>query len=172
MDTNKIANTDKYDFGQIHKNISSGTFKYLGKGSGRVVYDMGNGYAVKAARNQKGIAQNKAEYKIAKNDNSGLFAHILIVSEDFKYLVMDKADKVNSMAFVWTYFGVRNNKQFYRLKELHEACSRNGVLPWDLGRSANWGLINGKPVVIDYGFTWEVRRKYYKPRIGKLLRRR
>lgn len=172
MDADMSSTNNDYDFKQISKNISSGAYKYLGKGSGRIVYDLGNGYAVKVARNAKGIGQNKAEYKIAVNDNSGLFAHIQIVSEDFKYLIMDKADKISSMAFVWKYFGVGCNKQFYKLKELKEACSKYGVLPWDLGRSVNWGQINGKPVVIDYGFTWEVRRRYYGPRIAKLLRRR
>ena len=31
----------------------------------------------------------------------------------------------------------------------------------DLKRVSSWGIIDGRPTIIDYGFTREVREKYY-----------
>lgn len=36
------------------------------------------------------------------------------------------------------------------------------VLLWDFARAPNWGLYNGKPVIIDVGFTTEVHRLHYQ----------
>jgi len=149
------------DFNQISLNIKRGTYKYIGSGSGRIVYDLGNGYVVKVAKNRKGLGQNKTEYRIALVDDSGLFAYIPIVSENFKFLVMDKADRIKDISYVWNYFNVRNNQEIYSIQKLQRKSSRYGLLLQDIRRVVNWGQINGKPVIIDYGYTREVRRKFY-----------
>ena len=55
-------------------NISRGYYKYIGEGSSRIVYDLGNRYVLKVAKNLAGIAQNKSEYKISSYDETNLFA--------------------------------------------------------------------------------------------------
>ncbi|HVI41017.1 MAG TPA: hypothetical protein VM577_10175 [Anaerovoracaceae bacterium] len=155
-------------FEQISLNISRGYYRYIGKGSGRAVYDLGNGKVVKAARNRKGIAQNEAEYRIALVDDSGLFAKVSAVSGDYRFLVMDKADRIKDISFVWRYFLVRSNKGLYQIQKIRDIAEKYDLLIWDLGRAVNWGRINGKPIIIDYGFTREVRREFYKTEvIGK-----
>lgn len=161
----------KVDFKHISLNLRRGTYKFIGMGSGRVVFDMGNGYVVKAARNRKGIAQNQAEYKIAQADHTGLFAKIPGVSERYTLLVMAKADRIKSISFVWKYFNVRSNFELYQVEKLQEVYSRYDLMPKDLGRHVNWGQIDGKPVIIDYGFTREVRRNYYLPPLLRILGR-
>ena len=70
-----LGNTN-IDFRQIYSDIRRGFYKYLGVGSGRVVFDLENGNVVKVALNRRGIAQNEAEYKIALTNDSHLFAKI------------------------------------------------------------------------------------------------
>lgn len=148
-------------YNKVSYNISRGVYRFLGKGSGRTVYDMGNGKVVKTARNKRGIAQNIAEYQIALADDSGLFAGISDVSGDYRYLIMDKAERISNMAYVWDYFQVNSNQELYRVKRLSDLSDRYNLLIHDFGRAVNWGFINGRPVIIDYGFTQQVRRRYY-----------
>jgi len=149
-------------FRHISSNIARGRYRYIGKGSGRIVYDLGNGKVLKSAKNMKGIAQNIEEYRIALADNSGLFARIYDMSGDYRFLIMDKADGIRDISHVWKYFHVRSNNELYQLRILREISVRYDLLIRDLGRAVNWGLINGRPVIIDYGFTRDVRRKFYK----------
>jgi len=149
-------------FRQISLNISKGKYRYIGKGSGRIVYDMGNGLVVKAAKNIKGIAQNREEYRISLVDDSGLFARVLTVSDDYRFLIMDKAERIKDISFVWNYFRVRSNKGLYQITKIRDLSEKYNLMIWDFGRAANWGQIDGRPTIIDYGFTRQVRRRYYR----------
>lgn len=148
------------DFNTIKINIENRKYALIGSGSGRHVYDLENGYVVKAAKNKKGVVQNKAEYEISTTDQSHLFAKVTVVSEDYHYLIMEKAQRLNSMAQVFKYYNVRNVRELFRMQELRDALKKNNLLPADLRRNTSWGIIKGKPVIIDFGFTKEVS-KYY-----------
>ena len=150
------------DFGQIALEIENGGAPLIGTGSGRRVYDLGNGFVAKVAKNARGIAQNKAEYRIAHKDTSGLFARISAVSTDYRTLLMERAERIADIALVWEYFHIKDNAQLYKLRALRDASSRYGLILGDLGRYQNWGWIGNRPVVIDYGFTQKVRSKYYR----------
>lgn len=151
------------DFNIIISNIRKRNYRYVGSGSGRRVFDLGNGYVVKVAKNQKGIAQNKAEYQIASLDNTKIFAKITNVTDDFQLLIMEKATLINNISIVWKYFNVKNNKEFYQLEWLNDILSKHDLLFVDLCRPANWGIIDNHPIIIDYGFTSRVKKKYYFP---------
>jgi predicted nucleotidyltransferase len=151
------------DFDKILFNIREGNYKYIGSGSARRVFDLDNGYVVKLAKNKKGIAQNKTEYQIALEEDSKLFARILKVSDDFNLLIMEKAELVSNLSEVLKYFNVKDDKEFFRLDEINYITTKHNLMPKDLVRSVNWGMINNTPVIIDYGFTKIVRRKYYSP---------
>ena len=148
-------------FNQIKLDITRGYYKYIGSGSGRQVFDMENGYVIKVAKNKAGIAQNKAEYKISFDDNSDLFAKVMKISDDFKLLIMQKADKIYNILSVWTYFHVTSKRELFNSKELQNIKKRYNLLLGDFARKSSWGMINGRPVIIDYGFTREVKSKYY-----------
>jgi hypothetical protein len=151
-------------FSRIASNINRGGYRFIGKGSGRVVFDLGNGKVVKAAKNIKGIAQNMEEYRIALTDDSGLFARIWDVSEDYRFLIMDKAERIRDISHVWDYFGVGSNSGLYQVKKLRDVTEKYNLLINDFGRVVNWGEIGGRPMIIDYGFTRQVRRRYYMGR--------
>lgn len=151
-------------FRRIADKIKRGGYRYIGKGSGRVVFDLGNGKVVKAAKNIKGIAQNIEEFRIAVVDHSGLFARIWDVSDDYRYLIMDKAERIQDMSQIWNYFGVGSNSELYQVMKIREVTEKYNLLINDFGRAVNWGAIEGRPMIIDYGFTRQVRKRYYAPR--------
>lgn len=155
------GDSEKATFKRISRNIRWGRYRYIGKGSGRIVYDLGNGKVVKCARNSKGIAQNIEEFHIAAEEHSGLFARVYAISEDHRYLIMDKAFRIKNISFVWKYFQVRNNEELYQVDQIKNMKEKYNLLVRDLGRAVNWGQINGRPVIIDYGFTRQVRIRYY-----------
>ena len=149
------------DFEQIRSNVSKKMYKYIGSGSGRAVFDLGNGYVVKVAKNRRGIAQNKAETQIASANYSNLFARIAQSSDDYEFVIMERAEKIQRISEVWEYFHVRNERNFYQLPELQEISQKYSLILKDLRRPENWGKVNGRPVIVDYGFTRRVMKKYY-----------
>jgi len=76
-------------------------------------------------------------------------------------LIMQKAEIIKHISEVWEYFDVESNKQLYNVGEIKYISSEYNLLMADLYRPVNWGLINSKPVIIDFGFTRRVRKKYY-----------
>jgi hypothetical protein len=160
MNRHRTDYADAY-FRKIASNINRGGYRYLGKGSGRAVFDLGNGKVVKAAKNIRGIAQNFEEFRIAMSDDSGLLARIWDVSEDYRFLIMDKAERIRDMSRVWNFFRVGSNSELYQVKGIQDFAETHNLLINDFGRAANWGEIGGRPVIIDYGFTRQVRKRYY-----------
>lgn len=157
MDISRNSNFDTIIF-----NLKEGNYRYIGSGSGRRVFDLGNGYVVKVAKNKKGIAQNMAEYQISSTNSSKLFANIIRVSIDFHFLIMEKAEPVQNFSDILKYFKVKSNRELFQLDELTYILSQNNLLQIDLSYTSNWGIIGGCPVIIDYGFTSVVKRKYYQ----------
>lgn len=148
-------------FDYIMMNLKYGYYRYIGSGSCRDVFDLGNGYVVKVARNMAGVAQNKSECKISYGDNSSLFAKVVQASNDFRLLIMEKAEKINNISYIFRYFNVRNEKELVNLEELQRIKRYHNLVLGDFERKSSWGKINGRPVIIDYGFTKEVSEKYY-----------
>lgn len=149
------------DLSLIIDHLSNGAYPLLGSGSGRRVYDLENGTALKAARNAKGYAQNQVESIISEMDDSDLFAKVLFISPDNRYLIMEKADPVSDFSVIRDYFHVKTNRELFQLGDFRYIPHKYNLLAVDLCRPANWGFIHGRPVIIDYGFTRRVRRKYY-----------
>lgn len=158
------------DFNNIGAKIKTNSLKHIGTGSGRLVYDLGNGYVIKAAKNDKGIAQNQAEYFIFTNDTTDLFAKITHVSEDFNYIIMEKVEKPKTFSHILKHFNVRNNSELYKIKDFQLILSKHHLNIADIRRLSSWGFVNGRPVIIDYGLTKEVFKKYYlKRKLSSLI---
>lgn len=150
-----------FDFDMIRCDLNNNIYQRLGSGSGRRVFDLGNGFVVKVAKNNRGLAQNRTEYAIYGKDESGLIAKIPAISEDFSYLIMEKAEKINHMLVVWNHFNVRNNREMVQLPVFRELYLKHELLFADLYRPTNWGLVEGRPVIVDYGYTKDIKRQYY-----------
>lgn len=135
--------------------------RWIGSGSSRDVYDLRNGCVLKIAKNRAGLAQNEQEYRISLMDTSGFFAKVINISYDFKYLVMRKARRISSDMYIFKFFNVKNIQEFIKLKEIRSIRDRYNLLWGDLLKASSWGDIDGKVVLIDYGFTTKIRDIYY-----------
>jgi hypothetical protein len=148
------------NFDTIASNIKKKSYPVIGAGSGRIVFDLDNGYVVKAAKNRKGLEQNKAEHRISTMDHSDIFAKIAAVSDDYHYLVMQKAERILDSNIVCKYYNVRSLRELFTSEKFRNLTKEYDLLYGDLFRRSSWGLVNDKPVIIDYGFTREVKRLY------------
>lgn len=52
-------------------------------------------------------------------------------------------------------------KESELFQEVTEMCGIFGFLVDDFGRTTNWGVYKGKPVIIDYGYDEEVKKLYW-----------
>jgi hypothetical protein len=150
------------DFDRLRSNLKSNKYTLIGSGSCRVVYDLGNGYVVKAAKDIRGILQNQAEKDTYNSRKSDFFAEITSVSENCKYLIMIKAKKVVSIRTVLSYYKVGNLRQLMLIPAFAEDIKANNIGSGDLKRTSSWGIVNNVPVLIDYGLNRSIYNKYYK----------
>lgn len=142
--------------------IECGIYRYIGAGSARKVYDLGNGFVIKIAKNVKGIAQNEAEFLISNNDDSSLLAKVYFISDDYKYLIMKKAINIKSEIELLNYFKIRNKKELKNNKFIKEIYDRHNLVWADLYKFTSWGKIKNRLVLIDYGYTKEIYNEFYK----------
>ena len=146
----------------IREKLSKGQYRLLGCGSGRRVFDLNNGYVVKVARNRKGIAQNRVEYQILTESEIPIIARTISISEDDRYLIMEKVERLRNFSYVLRYYNVHSLNELLTRDDIIELIERYHIVKADLRRISNWGITDGRPVIIDYGFTQEVRKKYYR----------
>ena len=146
----------------IRKKLDRGEYQVLGTGSGRVVYDLENGYVAKVAKNEKGFAQNKVEYRIYLSSENPLLAEIAYCTSDYKIIIMEKAKKVKDFEYILKYFRVDRIKDLLYIDEVKDLIENHNLIFADFEKTTSWGIINKKPAIVDYGFTSQVRLKYYK----------
>ena len=79
----------------------------------------------------------------------------------YHYLFMEKAGTIADFSYVRDYFHVRTNKELFQLNDFKYIPRKYNLLVTDLCRPVNWGILHSRPVIIDYGFTGRIRRKYY-----------
>ena len=151
-----------YDYDKIILNIKNGKHSRLGIGSSRMVYDLNDGFVIKIAKDIRGIFQNEAEHKTYLSHKSNLFAEVIALSEDNRFLIMPKAKKIRNISTVLKYYRVKSIKSLFNqdkliISDIHDNdLSRN-----DLFRVSSWGIINNVPLIIDYGLTHSIFKKFY-----------
>lgn len=152
----------KYDFDEIIGNAKKGRYKQLGSGSCRMVFDLGDGYVVKIAKDIRGTEQNQNEYVIYKSHQSVFFAEIADISPDSKLLVMAKAKKIRNLSTVYQFYNVHNINSLLKLNNFYKDVNAYKLSRGDLIRPSSWGVVNNAPVLIDYGLTHDMYMKYYR----------
>lgn len=151
----------EYDFKELIAGIKNGSYKLLGAGSCRKVYNLNDGYVMKLAKDIRGIYQNKTENKIYLSRKSNFFAEVIAVSEDNRCLIMQKADKIRNIDTVCKFYNVKSVKSLIMLDQLINDINDNNLSKNDLIRHSSWGFINDVPLIIDYGLTHNIYKKYY-----------
>lgn len=169
---------DKMNFSinyeEICVNIAQGRFEYrgekfeyIGEGASRRVFKC-CGLAFKLAKNGFGLKQNEAEVDIftkIEKDLEDLICPIEWFSDDYKVVVSKLAEPLfNSHGWRqdtsdYIYEGRYNRKVGYEklggrlsvLENKYELANR------DIVKVSSWGMLDGVPVLIDYGYTDSVR---------------
>lgn len=171
-------------------NATLGKMK-IGEGQGRAVYKLGGNQVLKVAKNAGGVGQNQAEATVCagEGDTANLFPKVFEKGTGFLWLVMEEAAAMDPESFkrltgmAWEKFQsglkgafenkARNVNEFDKQNFID--CSRNPFFikivrvikdckyePGDIAKLDSWGIINGKPVILDSGFTEAVNKAYYK----------
>ena len=159
----------------------------MSSGSSRIVYLTPGKTIVKLAKNDKGIAQNKAEAN--PKMKSKYLNKILGHASNFAWIEVLYLDKIKEGDFekmTGLNFGDFGEALSYGLKNVSENSDREKpenfdkvsksdiykelkdigekfkLLPGDLSRISSWGTKDGRPVLIDAGLTRDIFDEFYE----------
>jgi hypothetical protein len=179
---NNIENLITY---KARKKYAENNLKHLSSGSSRIVYLTKNKTVIKLAKNDRGIAQNKAESN--PKFKSKYINKILSKAENYSWIQVPFNKKITEKQFEkmtgfdFDDFGdaIRyalktitsksidkpdnfddfNKSSFF--KEIVQIGKKNKLMPGDLARISSW-LTNGKyPILGDSGLTRKIFEEFY-----------
>lgn len=181
-----LKNIEKLETFNARKKYAEKNLKRLSSGSSRIVYLTKENTVVKMAKNDKGLAQNKAENKVKK---SKFINKILKHAANFSWIEVPFAKKVSRKEFKklsgidfadfddCIRYVLRANsgnmdkekpdnlddiKKHKMFKELSDIGKANKLMGGDLARISSWGRIDDNLVLIDAGLTKNVFEEYYE----------
>lgn len=182
-----LSNLQKLDTYSARKEYAEKNLEHLSSGSSRIVYLTPAKTIVKLAKNDKGIAQNKAE---ANPEMKSKFLNkILRHADNYAWIETQYLDKITGKQFEeMTHipfsdfeeairYGLKNvseNKDITKpenfdevakseiYKEMKRVGERFRLMPGDLARISSWGTKDGRPVLIDAGLTAQVFADFYE----------
>ena len=182
-----LKNLEQLETYQARKKYAEKNLEHLSSGSARIVYKASDGTIIKMAKNDKGIAQNKAEanpkmtskflneiISHAKN-HAWIQTHFLKkihVSQFKKMTGLDFNDFGDSIRYGLKDVSGNTDKEkpesFDKVsksdiyKEMHRIGEKFKLMPGDLARISSWGTKDGRPVLIDAGLTKGVYADFYE----------
>lgn len=121
--------------------------KPIAEGAGRRVYIIGD-YVLKVAKNKRGITENQNEYYLYNNIDETIKTFLCpVIAINNKYLLMKKADLIDLETF--------DNRILPEvINIINLLYEKYNIDDFDLKYNFNWGMINNKPVIIDYGYNY------------------
>lgn len=183
-----LKNIDSLETYSARKKYAESNLKHLSSGSSRLVYLTDDKTIIKLAKNDKGLAQNKAESN--PKMKSKYLNEILSVSKDNNWIEVSYLKKITTKEFEEMTglnfddfgeairYGLKNvsgntdknkPKNFNKVeksdiyKEFERLGEKFKLMPGDLARISSWGTKDNKyPVLIDAGLTKEVFEEYYE----------
>jgi hypothetical protein len=182
-----LKNLEELETYQARKKYAEKNLKHLSSGSSRIVYLTPAKTVLKLAKNDRGLAQNKAEAnpkmrskylnKIlghAKND-SWIEVDYLdkITTKDFEKMTgLDFDDFGESLRYGLKSVSENSDKEkpdgFEKIekskiyKDMKDLGKKWKLMPGDLARISSWGTKDGKPILIDAGLTKDVFEEFYE----------
>jgi hypothetical protein len=184
---NVLKEIEKADTYKEKIKLAEKNFKHVSSGSSRIVYKTKDNTIIKLAKNDKGIAQNKAESN--PEMKSKYLNKILKHADNYSWLETCYLDKIIEQDF--EDMTKVNFKDFgaaikYGLKEVSGNSSKSkpknfdkveksdiykemlrigkkfNLMPGDLSRISSWGTKDNKPILIDAGLTKKIFEKFYE----------
>ena len=182
-----LKNIEGLETYAARKTYAEKNLKHLSSGSSRIVYSTPEDTIVKLAKNDKGIAQNKAESNpkmkskflneviSSAANNSWMETHYLdkITTKQFEEMTGLKFEDFGEAIR----YGLRNvsentdmgkPKNFDEVekseiyKDLKDVGEKFKLMPGDLARISSWGTKDGRPILIDAGLTADVFADFYE----------
>ena len=137
-------------------------FMFLGEGISREVYAINEEYVIKIAKGKEGLYQNKVEKFVFMHCGKKLKKYLCpIICFRKDRLIMPRAIPLTSLT-ADKYLDIRRireDKNTY--KDLMFLTNRFYLFYDDIISVSSWGILDGNPVLIDYGCTNERGDIYY-----------
>jgi hypothetical protein len=160
----------------------------LGQGSSRIAFVLSSKKVLKIARNEKGIAQNKAEVEVyTEPATADVAAGIYDADNEGKWVISDLVKPITSMNEFKSLTGVDWQEFVQDLTASVSAFARKSKMPlpsgaheftkkvYDMAEKGSnrlkladltvldhWGKTpDGRAVILDYGYTEDVATKHY-----------
>lgn len=165
------------------------TLPQVGEGSSRNVFKLDDKWVIKMAKDDAGVAQNKAEATVCTVDTPlALFSKVAEVGEGYEWLKSELAVPMTEESFqkttgiAWDAFvnaikgafpsKTKPNPPEYTqalqslannswFKRLLNVIRGCKYMPGDLTKMDSWGVVNGRAAIIDSGFTEAVFQAHY-----------
>lgn len=138
-------------------------FTFLGEGISRAVYALNDEYVIKIAKGREGLYQNRVERYVYNHANNTLKSYLCpILWYKPRMIVMPRAiplSQITSNEFV-DLKTIRSEPDAYN--DLLYLTRKFYLFFEDIEATSSWGLINGVPVLIDYGCTSEEGDWFYQ----------
>lgn len=182
-----LKNLQKLKTYSARKKYAEKNLKHLSSGSSRIVYLTPEKTILKLAKNDKGIAQNKAESnpKMKSKFLNKILGHASnyawiqtsflkkITEKQFKKMTgIDFDDFGEAVRFGLRSVSSSKNKEepdnFEEVsetdiyKEMVDIGKKFKLMPGDIARISSWGTKDDRPVLIDAGLTKEVFEEFYE----------
>jgi len=182
-----LSNLENLETYNARKKYAERNLKHLSSGSSRIVYLTPSKTIVKMAKNDKGIAQNKAEAN--PEMKSKYLNPIISCAKNHSWCETHYLEKINEGEFEkmtglkFEDFGdslryglkdVSGNKDIEKpknfdavaksdiYKELRDIGEKFKLLPVDIARISSWGTKDGRPILIDAGLTRDIFDEFYE----------
>jgi hypothetical protein len=182
-----LKNLEELENYNSRKTYAEKNLKHLSSGSSRIVYETPQKTILKLAKNDKGIAQNKAEAN--PKMKSKFLNEVISHAKDYAWMETHYLDKITTKQFEEMTglnfddfgesirYGLKNvsgntdkekpenfdkveKSEIY--KELKKVGDQFKLMPGDLARISSWGTKDGRPILIDAGLTKDVFAQFYE----------
>ena len=136
------------------------TYDLIGRGSGRVVFDLNDGSVLKLAYNRKGIAQNKAESEPSLTPYyDSLLVPVLASDRAGKWVIQPRTTPLSVSGF-FDFARSAEGRAFCR--KAHRLAQLHGLNYYDLTKPGSIGFTDEKYLIFDYGLTEAVCDAHYR----------
>lgn len=140
-------------------------FEYLGEGAGRIIYAIDDNYVIKLSKFHGGYLQCETENFIYDDVDENLKRYLCPVvwyQEDM--LIMRRAipfarRREDKHKNVFKLLGVSKNDILY--KNIMDIVDSYDLLYGDIKSLSSWGILDNKILLIDYGCTNKIYKKYF-----------
>lgn len=182
-----MGNLAKLETYSARKRYAEKNLEHLSSGSSRIVYLTPDKKILKLAKNDKGIAQNRAEAN--PKMKSKFLNEVIKHADNYSWIETHYLDKITGSQFEKMTsipfsdfdeairFGLKDvsgnsditkSKNFAQVEksEIYKEMKRIGeqfkLMPGDLARISSWGTKDDRPILIDAGLTADVFADFYE----------